>query len=277
LKERLGTKQIGYKHTGGVELFHQTDQAKFQGIIDELPALNQLMYEATGLKHTYSSVDIGMLSDHLLPLSIRNAYEGELNPVLMMDALYTKAVTMGVHIFKGVRVLNLDHEKHLGLLDNGEHIHFDKAVICTNSLARQFYPELDVSPAPNYVMYAYCPHDIGWESCYHMHDGYVYFRRIDSEFILIGGGRHILEHPMTDSEASKNQILSYLNCQLRQLIPKADFSIKGYWKGYLGVGAERMPIISEVEQDIYCAVRLGGMGVAIGSYLGNAVTELIRY
>ena len=43
----------------------------------------------------------------------------------------------------------------------------------------------------------------------------------------------------------------------------------------MGVGDEKKPIIKKISQNIVCAVRMGGMGVAIGSLVGQlAVDEL---
>jgi glycine/D-amino acid oxidase-like deaminating enzyme len=47
------------------------------------------------------------------------------------------------------------------------------------------------------------------------------------------------------------------------------------WTGVLGVGKERFPIIKAIHPNIHIAVRLGGMGVAIGMESGFRVAEMI--
>ena len=43
----------------------------------------------------------------------------------------------------------------------------------------------------------------------------------------------------------------------------------------MGVGTEKKPIIKHTSKNVVCAVRMGGMGVAIGSLVGQmAVDEL---
>ena len=38
----------------------------------------------------------------------------------------------------------------------------------------------------------------------------------------------------------------------------------------------KKPIIKKLKQNIFCGVRLGGMGVAIGSLVGNELAQLIH-
>jgi len=40
-------------------------------------------------------------------------------------------------------------------------------------------------------------------------------------------------------------------------------------------GTTKEPIIKKVEPNIYCGIRLGGMGVAIGSLIGNDLATLM--
>jgi gamma-glutamylputrescine oxidase len=37
----------------------------------------------------------------------------------------------------------------------------------------------------------------------------------------------------------------------------------------MGVGAHKAPILKEISSNVFCGVRLGGMGVAIGSLTGK--------
>ena len=44
----------------------------------------------------------------------------------------------------------------------------------------------------------------------------------------------------------------------------------------MGLGESKSPIIQEIRPNIYCAVRLGGMGVALGYLVGMEVAELVN-
>jgi hypothetical protein len=41
----------------------------------------------------------------------------------------------------------------------------------------------------------------------------------------------------------------------------------------MGVGSEKKPIIQFISNNVVCAVRMGGMGVAIGSLVGEMASS----
>ena len=43
----------------------------------------------------------------------------------------------------------------------------------------------------------------------------------------------------------------------------------------MGVGLQKQPIVKALGNRVYCGVRLGGMGVAIGSSVGKELADLI--
>ena len=43
----------------------------------------------------------------------------------------------------------------------------------------------------------------------------------------------------------------------------------------MGIGNSKKPIVQQLSNHIYCGVRMGGMGVAIGSLIGQELADLI--
>ena len=43
----------------------------------------------------------------------------------------------------------------------------------------------------------------------------------------------------------------------------------------MGIGNSKSPIVSQLSDNVYCGVRLGGMGVAIGSLIGTELADLV--
>ena len=43
----------------------------------------------------------------------------------------------------------------------------------------------------------------------------------------------------------------------------------------MGMGSSKNPIVEKLSENVYCGVRLGGMGVAIGSLIGQELADLI--
>jgi hypothetical protein len=48
------------------------------------------------------------------------------------------------------------------------------------------------------------------------------------------------------------------------------------WTGIMGVGASKKPILEKIANNVFCGIRLGGMGVAIGSILGEKLANLLE-
>jgi hypothetical protein len=52
------------------------------------------------------------------------------------------------------------------------------------------------------------------------------------------------------------------------ILPKQEVKIAHRWSGIMGVGESKSPIVKALSTNVFCGVRLGGMGVAIGSLVG---------
>ena len=44
----------------------------------------------------------------------------------------------------------------------------------------------------------------------------------------------------------------------------------------MGLGSSKRPIVDQLSESVYCGVRLGGMGVAIGSLIGQELADLVK-
>ena len=115
---------------------------------------------------------------------------------------------------------------------------------------------------------------LNWNGCYHYNKGYIYFRNID-ERILLGGARYLSDDENTMEYGNTKVIQSFLSTFLEQRIINKPVKIDYWWSGILGIGDKKKPIITKYADRIYCAVRLGGMGVAIGTSVGKELAELI--
>jgi glycine/D-amino acid oxidase-like deaminating enzyme len=111
---------------------------------------------------------------------------------------------------------------------------------------------------------------------FHLDKGYYYFRNIGNR-ILFGGGRNLdFEGETTSEFGETEQIQNRLEHLLREVIlPNQEFKIEHRWSGIMGLGSSKKPIVSQLSDHVYCGVRLGGMGVAIGSLIGTELADLI--
>ena len=80
----------------------------------------------------------------------------------------------------------------------------------------------------------------------------------------------------TDELNTSDYILNHLSELLEsQILPNKSFTIDFQWAGTMGVGKAKAPIIKKLNKNHFCGVRLGGMGVAIGSIVGKELSNLM--
>ena len=71
-------------------------------------------------------------------------------------------------------------------------------------------------------------------------------------------------------------IQSKLERLLKEVIlPETHFEIEQRWSGIMGVGKKKTAISKQLSNNVYCGVRLGGMGIAIGTNVGIELAELL--
>ena len=78
------------------------------------------------------------------------------------------------------------------------------------------------------------------------------------------------------SDEVSTVIQSALEQFLKKHIPTAsEIEITHRWSGIMGVGNQKKAIVKQISNNVFCGVRLGGMGVAIGSIIGNELADEI--
>jgi gamma-glutamylputrescine oxidase len=154
-------------------------------------------------------------------------------------------------------------------------LNFQKLFICTNGFTKNLLPDIEVQAARNQVLVTEPIAGLDWKGVYHYDKGYYYFRRIGDR-ILLGGARNFDPQTELTTDFSKNEkIIEELKRFLKEdILSGREVAITHQWTGILGIGKSKYPIMKEFENNCYLAVRLGGMGVAIGSYLGQEVAKL---
>ena len=160
--------------------------------------------------------------------------------------------------------------------EEGWTISAQKVIVATNGFAQRLLPALDVTPARNQVLMTKPIQDLKIKGCFHYDKGYFYFRNVGNR-ILLGGGRNLDFHTeMTDifgtSDLIQNALVKLLETTI---LPHQAFEIDGWWSGILGIGKQKKPIVQHVSPNIVVAVRMGGMGVAIGSLVGEEAADLL--
>ena len=282
LRALLGDAAIRYEPLGGFELFRAEEAERYETCADQITAFNQRLKSITGLAETYqrtheAAADFGLKGVRYL---IKNQAEGQLHTGEMVRALLEKARAADIFIYTGLGVeavhdagTKVEVETTLGWSVSARQV-----LVCTNGFARQLLPDLKVRPARNQVLITEPVKALKIRGAFHYDRGYFYFRNIDNR-ILLGGGRNLDTEAEATSEFGTTPLIrSALVRLLREVIlPGQDVGVAHWWSGILGVGRRKRPVIRHLSDRVVAAVRLGGMGVAIGTLIGEeGIDELLR-
>lgn len=280
LRARLGDDRIGYRPWGGYELFQASEQKSYEACLDSLAAFNQTLSSITGLSTTFSQADKekDRFGFQNVPHLIYNGGEGQVHTGRMMAALLALAQEKGVDIYNGMEVAELEPVS-LGIkvhFRNNWQITASQVVIATNGFARQLLPELQVKPARNQVLVTKPLKGLKIQGTFHYDRGFFYFRNVKDR-VLLGGGRCLdLEGEETDEFGFTTTIQNHLVDLLQTVIlPETPFEVDTWWSGIMGVGDQKTPIVRRLGPHLSVAVRLGGMGVAIGTQTGEEAARLV--
>ena len=207
---------------------------------------------------------------------IFNPYEGQLNPVKLILTLRRLVNRKGIELYSGFKVVDWqrkDNKLCLTFSNTDVQLHTQKLILATNAFTNDLVPGIDILPKRNQVLISQ-PLDLKLKGTYHFDKGYIYFRSIDNR-LLIGGARNIDPTGESTADFGRNEkIISHLINFAQKNIDK-NFKVEQQWSGIIAVGNTKTPLVKYVEKDILIAARMGGMGIAIGAYIAQIVSELI--
>ncbi|MGB0777482.1 MAG: NAD(P)/FAD-dependent oxidoreductase [Flavobacteriaceae bacterium] len=272
LRANLGDEQIEYEELGGFEVFEQDQKELYDRCLSEIPYINRLLWPIFRTD-VFSIKNNNLGLNKTLPLLIKNKFEGQIHTGKMMQRLISIARGLGIQIFYGMQVDQIQNQTII--LNNGAQIEVLKTAICVNGFGSKFLSE-ELKPARAQVLISSPIKDLKIKGTFHLDQGYFYFRNVGDR-ILLGGGRNLnFEGETTTEMELTDQIQNRLDELLKEVIlPNIEFKVERRWSGIMGVGPQKKPIIKKISEHQYCAVRLGGMGVAIGSQVGSDLADLI--
>ena len=279
LKETIGANNLKYKNYGSYELFTAKDAQAYQKSIEQLSYLNKNIENVIGLKNTFSICKdaIDKFGFNKVNYLLQNKYEGQIDTGAMMQQLIKICLQKDVKIVNGLNIKTYNTNNNTVTLttQNGWVFSAKKLIIATNGFTKNLLPNVKVNPARNQVLITKPIKSLKIKGCFHYNKGYVYFRNIDDR-ILLGGGRNLfVEQETTNEFGLTENVKNYLIQLLKEVIlPNQKIEIEKWWSGILGVHQTKKPIVKEIENNVILAVRLGGMGIAIGSLIGEQAANL---
>lgn len=274
LRNRLGDRALDFQQWGGYEIFLEQEKEILNEALDQLDFINDLLkpvfksYPFVLHKNTFGLSGV-------LPELICNPFEGQIDTGRTMDALIAVAHQKSIQIVNGVRFSGFE-DIGKGVQIRTEHFEFiaRKLILATNGFAGS-QTGLEVLPARAQALITAPISNLKVKGSFHLDSGYYYFRNIGNR-LLFGGGRNLDKIGETTEEFGETALIQEeLERLLRDIIlPAVDYKIEYRWSGIMGVGPQKNPIIQAISPNVVCGVRLGGMGVALGSHVGAQLAQM---
>jgi len=275
LRKRLGDATIDFKPYGGYELFLKEDETTYAECLQKLPFVNDVLkplFKTDIFTKEVDRFDFKGIHEYL----IFNPFEGQIDTGNMMQALLKEAHANNILILNQQNVTDFqDTGNGVEIQTNDFTFTSKKVLFATNGFAGKL-TEGAVKPARAQVLITEPIPNLDIKGTFHIDGGYYYFRNIENR-ILFGGGRNLdFEGETTSEFGLTEKIQKRLDALLKEVIlPNTDHTIAHRWSGIMGLGAHKKPIVEQLSQNVYCGVRLGGMGVAIGSLVGQELADLV--
>lgn len=276
LKDLVKDFDIDYQKNGSWDLIH-LDFPKTEISHSFIEYLNEKCSKYFGINSIYSE-DKNVSQSfkfHNISTSYFNKEEGQLDTGKLITALHQIATSMGILSLFGIEVIDFeDSQNNVLIHSNIGEVKSTNLIICTNGFAGRFLGA-EVKPARAQVLVTSEIPDLAIKGTFHLDRGYYYFRNIGNR-ILLGGARNLDFEGETTIELSITpKIQNALENLLKStIIPQCKYTIDYSWAGIMGVGDTKTPIIRKQSDNIAFGVRMGGMGVAIGSLVGKELTKL---
>ena len=275
LRKNLGDATIDYKPFGGYELFLKENEDSYRECLQKLPFINEILkpfFKSDVFAKEVSRFDFKGIQEYL----IFNPFEAQIDTGNMMQALLQKAISQNILLLNQVEVTSFLEKKDSVQIALGEFSFSSKKLLfATNGFAGQLTNNA-VKPARAQVLITEPIPNLDIKGTFHLDKGYYYFRNIEDR-ILLGGGRNLDFEGETTTQLGQTALIQNKLEQLLKevILPNTDFKIAHRWSGIMGLGSSKNPIVEPLSENVYCGVRLGGMGVAIGSLIGQELADLV--
>jgi gamma-glutamylputrescine oxidase len=280
LQERFSPKQIGLQINGSWDLLTHDESVSKSDLDEKIPYFNDQIKRITGEDNCFSydasiSLVTGFKGIHG---GYKNRLEGEIMTSNLIQASNFLLAQNEIHVLYGIHVNQLiDTDNSVEIHTNFGLLKAAKTAVTVNGFAKELLKDDRISPARAQVLVTSELHANPLPGTFHYQKGYYYFRSVGKR-ILLGGGRNLDFKGETTTSFEQTTLISNALEHLlsEHILPNQSFTIDYKWSGIMGVGNEKKPIIEKISSNIGIGVRMGGMGVAIGSLVGEELARMMN-
>jgi glycine/D-amino acid oxidase-like deaminating enzyme len=276
LLERFPAAAIDYKQCGSYDLIDSDkDHTEFQ---EKIAYLNSKIHEISGVTECYSWKEDFIHKYHFNGFKggFYNQLEGSIDTGKLWLATFQLLAKNNIILLNGIEINQLESfENEVLLQTNFGELKAKHVCVATNGLSQKILPAIDLKPARAQVIVTSEIPNLRFHETFHFQSGYYYFRTVGKR-ILFGGGRNLDMLGETTTEFGNTELIqqSLTSLLKEKIIPNTPFNLDYTWSGIMGVGSLKKPIVKKIAPNIAIGVRLGGMGVAIGTETGAAIADL---
>jgi glycine/D-amino acid oxidase-like deaminating enzyme len=274
-----GNQDIDLDFCGGYELFGKEDHYLYDDLAAQTSYLNKILKGIVKSGTTYQlcpKKTVSKFQFRQVDYLVKNNLEGYLHPARLLRLLLNKVLSMGVQVLNSVEIKEFSAANgELFLYSNlPVELACRQILVCTNGFAKQLLPELDVEPARGQVLVTSPIEKLPWKGTFHYQEGFYYFRNLGNRILLGGARNKAIGEETTYSFETSEIIQSELERFLQEVIvPGKKYQIEYRWSGIMGTGSVKMPITREISPNVFCCVRMSGMGVALAPVMGKEMAR----
>jgi gamma-glutamylputrescine oxidase len=281
IRRVFDNKTIGYENRGGYELFESDGKYDASLLEKESKQLNRVLRKILHEDKTFRLSDkkikkFGFAGvNHL----VENKLEGQLHSGKLTQALIKYLQRKGVEFIFGVEAKGF--HKLPGRVEVETNQAFtltcDQLIICTNAFTAALLPHLQVQPARGQVLVTSPINDLPFKGTFHSDEGFYYFRNLGDRILLGGARNKFFDEERTLDLSTSHNIQSELERFLQQVIipGRSNYSVDYRWSGIMGMRKEKIPEINQLDENVFYAVAMGGIGVATSPIAAERLTQLM--
>lgn len=280
LQERFSGMDIGLRMNGSWDLITESETNLLPDLNEQLAGFNENIRKITGQSacFDYDTSIAQRAGFQRIHGGFRNRLEGELHTGKLLAATQRLLAQAGIVTLYGIDVNGIHpHANGVTVETQFGELHAAKLGITVNGFAQQLLGDRRVKPARAQVVVTSKIDGFELPGTFHYQKGYYYFRSVDGR-LLLGGGRNLDPAGETTTDfGNTDRILDSLKQLIREtILPGKEVTIDYAWSGIMGVGDAKKPIVELTHPHVGIGVRMGGMGVAIGSLVGEELAGLLQ-
>ena len=280
IRKTFRNKEIGYEDLGGYELITDDQGFDMNALRSNIDWLNKKLKNITKKEKAFylndeKITEFGFADVHHL---IENRLEAQLHSGKLCQVLLKLVQSMGVTILNSIEIKSFEKTNGKVELQTNQHFSLstNQLLICTNAFAKQLVPDLDVETARGQILLTSEISNLKWNGTFHYDEGFYYFRNLGNRVLLGGARNKAFDEEHTYELSTSENIQAALEHFLHEkILPATSFTIDYRWSGIMGVSNEKIPVVKQISDQIFCAVRMGGMGVALAPVIGEKIAHLM--